>query len=204
MAAHLEPEILVVDEVLAVGDAAFQEKCLGKMQGVAGEGRTVLFVSHNMASLQQLCTRAMLMKDGRVQREGHPAAIVGDYLADSHPVSTHDLRNWTDRTGSGEARVVRLTVTDRDGTLAAVSASATPSVSSFDTEFTKPLVDPNFGVVIHGSSGEPLLDPESIHNGLRLGRVDGRFRIKGTVANLGLSLGDTFAPVDHRRSRPAG
>ncbi len=88
VAAHLEPEILIVDEVLAVGDAQFQEKCLGKMQGVAGEGRTILFVSHNMASVQQLCTRAMLLKDGRIQREGQPAAIVGDYLSDSRPVST--------------------------------------------------------------------------------------------------------------------
>jgi lipopolysaccharide transport system ATP-binding protein len=192
VAAHLEPEILIVDEVLAVGDAQFQEKCLGKMQGVAGEGRTILFVSHNMASVQQLCTRAMLLKDGRIQREGQPAAIVGDYLSDSRPVSTHDLRDWTDRTGSGEARVVHLTVTDRDGTLTTGFRLGDTICFELDTEFTKPMVDPNFGVVIHGSSGEPLLDPESIHNGLRLGRVDGRFRIKGTVSNLGLYPGRYF------------
>ena len=66
VAAHLEPEILIVDEVLAVGDAAFQKKCLGKMQDVAaGEGRTVLFVSHNMGALTQLCERGILLGEGR-------------------------------------------------------------------------------------------------------------------------------------------
>ncbi len=64
VAAHLDPDILIVDEVLAVGDAAFQKKCLGKMKDVAGQGRTVLFVSHSMATIQSLCTRGVLMKDG--------------------------------------------------------------------------------------------------------------------------------------------
>src|SRR5690606_35028199 len=66
VAAHLEPEILVIDEVLAVGDAAFQKRCLGKMQDVTGEGRTVLFVSHNMASVSGLCTRGMLLEQGKL------------------------------------------------------------------------------------------------------------------------------------------
>src|SRR2546426_9141127 len=65
VAAHLEPEILVVDEVLAVGDVEFQKKCLGKMQDVAGHGRTVLFVSHNVAAIENLCTRAIRLEAGR-------------------------------------------------------------------------------------------------------------------------------------------
>lgn len=71
VAAHLEPDILIVDEVLAVGDAAFQKKCLGKMQDVAGQGRTVLFVSHNMAMVKGLCTKGLLMKSGRVEYMGN-------------------------------------------------------------------------------------------------------------------------------------
>src|SRR5262249_2932814 len=67
VAAHLEPEILLVDEVLAVGDAAFQSKCIGKMQGVAREGRTVVFVSHNMAAVEGLCTRCFLLDEGQLQ-----------------------------------------------------------------------------------------------------------------------------------------
>ncbi len=81
IAAHLEPEILIVDEVLAVGDAEFQEKCLGKMHNIAGHGRTVLFVSHNMQAIEQLCSRAILLRDGRVAMDGDdPRAVVDAYL----------------------------------------------------------------------------------------------------------------------------
>ena len=81
VAAHLDPEILVVDEVLAVGDFAFQRKCLGRMQDVAGEGRTVLFVSHNMASVQAMCTRAILLKEGSLQSEGSVESVIAEYLS---------------------------------------------------------------------------------------------------------------------------
>jgi lipopolysaccharide transport system ATP-binding protein len=80
VAAHLEPEILMVDEVLAVGDAAFQKKCLGKMGAVAKEGRTVVFVSHNLATLKQLCPTSFWLNDGKVQGYGHTADVVESYL----------------------------------------------------------------------------------------------------------------------------
>ncbi|HOM19015.1 MAG TPA: ABC transporter ATP-binding protein, partial [Thermoguttaceae bacterium] len=80
IAAHLEPEILLVDEVLAVGDAEFQRRCLGKMQSVAGQGRTVLFVSHNMAAVQALCTRAMILRAGRIQFLGPVQEAIAAYL----------------------------------------------------------------------------------------------------------------------------
>lgn len=80
VAAHLEPEILLVDEVLAVGDAAFQRKCLGKMSDVAGSGRTVLLVSHNMDAIQRLCRRAIALEQGRVLALGDPADVVRTYL----------------------------------------------------------------------------------------------------------------------------
>ena len=83
VAAHLEPEILVVDEVLAVGDAEFQKKCLGKMSEVAREGRTVLFVSHNMAAVQSLCQRAILLAAGRLQEDGEVNAVVSKYYTAS-------------------------------------------------------------------------------------------------------------------------
>lgn len=81
VAAHLEPEILLVDEVLAVGDAAFQKKCLGKMGGVAQEGRTVLFISHNMQALQTLCKKALLLTDGRMETQGDVRSVVNTYLS---------------------------------------------------------------------------------------------------------------------------
>jgi lipopolysaccharide transport system ATP-binding protein len=80
VAAHLEPEVLLVDEVLAVGDVAFQKKCLGKMENVASEGRTILFVSHNMAAVQQLTRRSLLLAGGSLVAEGSTAEVIGRYL----------------------------------------------------------------------------------------------------------------------------
>lgn len=80
VAAHLEPEILIVDEVLAVGDAAFQKKCLGRMREVAGEGRTVLFVSHNMDAVQRLCNKGILLSKGKLVMEGDINAVTNKYL----------------------------------------------------------------------------------------------------------------------------
>jgi len=82
VAAHLEPEILVVDEVLAVGDAAFQKKCLGKMEDVGKEGRTVLFVSHNMSAIQKLCNSCILLQNGKILLDDLPQKVVSAYLND--------------------------------------------------------------------------------------------------------------------------
>lgn len=90
VAAHLEPEVLIVDEVLAVGDAAFQKKCLGKMGDFAQSGRTVLFVSHNMEAVRNLCQRAVWMKDGRLHREGPVSDVADDYFnatVNNQPIS---------------------------------------------------------------------------------------------------------------------
>ena len=80
VAAHLEPEILIVDEVLAVGDAEFQKKCLGKMKDVSGQGRTVLFVSHNMTAVNALCNKAILLKHGKVVTRGRTHDVVNEYI----------------------------------------------------------------------------------------------------------------------------
>ena len=82
VAAHLEPDILLVDEVLAVGDVQFQNKCLGKMEDVAGLGRTVLFVSHNLAAVQRLCSRAILLERHRIKHIGTVETAISKYLAD--------------------------------------------------------------------------------------------------------------------------
>jgi lipopolysaccharide transport system ATP-binding protein len=110
VAAHLEPEILVVDEVLAVGDAAFQKKCLSKMGSVSREGRTILFVSHNMPAIQALCHRAMRLHKGRVVDEGPPAAVVQRYLASEVQPTGGALEQRRDRSGDGSARIVSIDV----------------------------------------------------------------------------------------------
>ena len=107
VAAHLDPEILLVDEVLAVGDAGFQKKCLGKMGEVAREGRTVLFVSHNMAAVQRLCAHTLWIEQGRVVDYGDTAKVVDDYLATT--TATVSANTWLDlshtsRVGLGGVR----------------------------------------------------------------------------------------------------
>ena len=106
VAAHLEPEILVVDEVLAVGDAAFQSKCLGKMGDVAREGRTVLFVSHNLAAVQKLCTRAILIRDGTAAADGPVHEVVASYLSGLERPLVEDLRQRRERRGQGRVRLI--------------------------------------------------------------------------------------------------
>jgi len=121
IAAHLEPEILVIDEVLAVGDADFQRKCLGKMRDVAGHGRTVLFVSHNLAAVRSLCTRALLLADGKSLSAGPTDDILDQYTAVRSTVTSTAIGERTDRKGSGELRFSDVLLNGRsanaDGTL---------------------------------------------------------------------------------------
>lgn len=106
VAAHLEPEILLVDEVLAVGDVAFQKKCLGKVEDVAKEGRTVLFVSHNMIALQSLCKRAVWFDEGRIKDDGEINQVISKYL---HTTITGALeKSWDDPNEAPGNDAVRL------------------------------------------------------------------------------------------------
>ena len=109
VAAHLEPEILIIDEVLAVGDAEFQKKCLGKMEDVTGEGRTVLFVSHNMGAVQALCNRGILLDNGQVRFSGSPKNCINGYLSDNRRVFER-LELRPDREGNGEVKIVNISV----------------------------------------------------------------------------------------------
>ncbi len=115
VAAHLEPEILLVDEVLAVGDAAFQKKCLGRMGEISQEGRTVLFVSHNMAAVQSLCQRVFLLESGRLVRSGNTSVILQEYLSGFEENRAISLESRPDRRGDGKLRFTRLVFADAEG-----------------------------------------------------------------------------------------
>ena len=119
VAAHLEPEILIVDEVLAVGDAEFQKKCINKMKSVAVEGRAIVFVSHNAHFVQRLCTRAILLESGRAVVDGDPAEVVADYYHRIEPDQAEGVSvipGQMPRFGDGAARLHRVVLTDLDGT----------------------------------------------------------------------------------------
>lgn len=116
VAAHLEPEILVVDEVLAVGDAQFQEKCLGKMGRVAKDGRTVLFVSHNMTAIRSLCQRAVFLKDGKVIADGPADAVVHTYTSElKKPVLVKEWKRVADAPQNQGAVLEEVALRGHDG-----------------------------------------------------------------------------------------
>ena len=112
VAAHLDPEILIVDEVLAVGDAQFQKKCLGKMEEVSQEGRTILFVSHNMAAVTKLCERGMYLSSGMLSSTGEAENVVKTYLQDSARKADIQLSERKDRQGSGLAKFSSVNILD--------------------------------------------------------------------------------------------
>jgi lipopolysaccharide transport system ATP-binding protein len=140
VAAHLETDVLLVDEVLAVGDYRFQEKCLGKMRDVATTGRTILFVSHSMASIQRLCKRAIEISGGRIAADGTPAAVIAQYIGGS-----------LGDTFTEAADPVRPTITR-----AALVLKEQALLLSVDFESPFTLTPPVFGFVIYNSLGTPV------------------------------------------------
>ncbi|MEE3716397.1 ABC transporter ATP-binding protein [Tumidithrix elongata RA019] len=118
VAAHLDPEVLIVDEVLAVGDAQFQKKCLGKMEDVSTkEGRTVIFVSHQMSAIEALCSRAILLQSGKVVLDSNPQEAIRGYLGNAYSLTKGiSLKERTDRTGNGKVRFESFRIIDEEGT----------------------------------------------------------------------------------------
>jgi lipopolysaccharide transport system ATP-binding protein len=122
VAAHLEPEVLLVDEVLAVGDARFQRKCLNKMEGVGREGRTVVFVSHNMPAITRLCPRAILFEDGQVCADGPTPEVAARYLMEGGAMGA--VREWADPAAAPGGEIARLRavrVRDASGEVTAIA-----------------------------------------------------------------------------------
>jgi lipopolysaccharide transport system ATP-binding protein len=134
VAAHLEPEILLVDEVLAVGDADFQRKCLGKMGDVAQEGRTVLFVSHNMPAVQALCARAILLRQGTVAVDGTTGDVLQEYLGHLIATAAHAFENNPDRRGDGSVRLTSARVLDSEGRTVEHLVAGAPVTFEFSYE----------------------------------------------------------------------
>ena len=150
VAAHLEPEILLVDEVLAVGDVAFQRKCLGRMSEVAREGRTVVFVSHNMAVVQALCRRGIVLEGGQVVEDGPIGGAMDTYLRGLEQAMSQDLRERRDRGGWREMLIERVEVsglTDNGGPAPLVTGQ--PARFAFHTTESRPSMTLTFTVLNH-------------------------------------------------------
>jgi lipopolysaccharide transport system ATP-binding protein len=160
VAAHLDPEILVVDEVLAVGDQAFQKKCLGKMSEVKNRGRTVLVVSHNMAVIENLCTKAVWLAGGRVAEYGAPKDVIRSYLNSFGAVENQalDLGAIPERRGTGAVRISRVDFLNPDGSERRVVHSGDRLTVRLHYECYRELQNLDFGIRIHTSQGVLVTD----------------------------------------------
>jgi lipopolysaccharide transport system ATP-binding protein len=161
VAAHLEPEILLVDEVLAVGDAAFQRKSLGKMGEVAREGRTVVFVSHNLAIIQALCHRGILLEGGRAIADAPVEEAIDRYLRTLEQAASEDLLARTDRDGRGwEGSLIRgLAIRNAGGGSADVVVGGRPVKITVDVTETLPMMECRLTIV--NSLGQPIATLDS-------------------------------------------
>ena len=162
VAAHLEPEILIIDEVLAVGDAKFQRKCLAKMEDVGKEGRTVLFVSHQMAAIKKLCSRAILLQSGKVQYDGNVESAI-DYYLDYFSGSFEQNGAITKlldikHSGTGDLKLTGFSVENFAGLNLITVCSGEEIILNFYYELmtNKEISDLSIGLSIHNYYGDPL------------------------------------------------
>jgi lipopolysaccharide transport system ATP-binding protein len=202
VAAHLTPEILLVDEVLAVGDERFQKKCMGKMQSVGREGRTVLFVSHNMNAIHRLCPRTILLDEGRVRADGETPEVISEYLNADR--SETDCKEWLapdQAPGDGTARLKRVRVLDRRGR--AQSSFEIRDPIRIEVEFWALHSGQPFMpiILIHNDNGVCVLESAANHDPAYTGkaRKKGIYRsvchIPGNLFNEGMFHVDVLVRV---------
>ena len=210
VAAHLEPEILLVDEVLAVGDVKFQKKCLGKMREVGRSGRTVLFVSHNIPALEALCTRCILLANGHVKDQGEVRAILTQYYEDGED-RTSGSRDLTEHTGrTRDSTPLMSKVTLSDGTQSPVSLIRMGTTLSIHVDFDVKgaPIQPVLGVVIKTSLGNPVFGVNNLFiPGFEFNHISSHGTISCHLDRLPLIRGTylidlylTSSPFGHQRN----
>jgi homopolymeric O-antigen transport system ATP-binding protein len=193
VAAHLDPEILVVDEVLAVGDIAFQKKCLGKMQDVAQRGRTVLFVSHDMGAINSLCERALLLHAGAPVMMGNTRDVVACYLDSARKLYSpvrHAVQDY------GEFRLVGVTVTQKDKLTQVVNCREPFSVA-IQYEIASVVRNSRLFLILRNGRGEVVISTSDYDEPTEraLNRQVGRFESTVTIPGKLLKVGTLYATV---------
>lgn len=168
VAAHLNPDVLIVDEVLAVGDAAFQKKCISAMHELRGGGRTVLFVSHNMSAVENLCTRGIWIAQGAVQLDGPADQVIEAYMSSfaSAESASNTLTTVKDRSGSGEVRFTRVEFRSSQGELQAVTRSGKSVVIRLHYRASARIDHPNFVLRLHTELGALITHTSTWLHGL--------------------------------------
>jgi lipopolysaccharide transport system ATP-binding protein len=197
VAAHLDPEILIVDEVLAVGDAEFQKKCLGKMGDVAGEGRTVLFVSHNMGAIQNLCETSVLLSDGKIIHTGKSEDVIQNYLSTSNQKVPINFLMEVDRRGSGGFRFTKTWVENEGGEKGGAVKSGKPFtiIVEYEIEDSFKIKDPYISFALRDSTGGYISDLWNQGAGYHWQELPSKGRITCKIPRCNLNEGTYFYNV---------
>jgi lipopolysaccharide transport system ATP-binding protein len=188
VAASLDPDILLVDEALAVGDIAFQQKCLTKMHGLATSGRTVLLVSHNLSTVSELCTRALLLKAGHLIQAGDTGSVLAYYQASVAQEAALPLIDRLDRGGNGVLRFTRLH-TEGDGGNRVQSGKSLSIVLWYEAQAGVWLHNVVFAVKVCTAFGSPLLTCSTQFQGFQIDRLPPSGEITCTIPSLALAPG---------------
>jgi lipopolysaccharide transport system ATP-binding protein len=184
VAAHLDPEILLVDEVLAVGDAAFQKKCLGKMEDVAHEGRTVLFVSHNMNSILELCSRAILLDGGGIAYLGGAREVIGHYLSTGENRAVVNLDNLEHDRPQRHVRLRDLALLDKDHRPSTSFVMGEAMVARIGLECHRPMMNAEVGLKISSQQGITIHHLTSSWEGLRIDLESGFYTFEVCLSRV--------------------
>jgi len=184
VAAHLDPEILLVDEVLAVGDAAFQKKCMGKISDISEKGRTVIFVSHNMNAVHELCQRAILLDKGRKRVEGSALEVINVYLSKDNSRSSVDLDKIPHKGKQKYAFLRKLTLLNGDHRPTTVFVMKKAFIAQIELECIQHMRDAEIGLTISSRYGTAIHYLTSTWEGLRGDLEPGRYNFEVRVPEI--------------------
>jgi lipopolysaccharide transport system ATP-binding protein len=199
IAAHIETEVLVIDEVLAVGDVSFQQKCLGKMGEAMRTGRTVLFVSHNLATVQHLCTNALLLVDGRLRQAGRTRDVVQTYLDELYTESKSvRLGERTDRDGTGEVRIIGVSMFSGAGDRVGALRTGDSCSLAFAYEARRPLRNLAMAWNVRDEMGQPIFRASSRDTGHDAREFPMRGELRCIVPRFPLVPGRYRATIEAR------
>jgi lipopolysaccharide transport system ATP-binding protein len=174
VAAHLDPDVLIVDEVLAVGDAGFQKKCIQAMQGLRQTGRTVLFVSHNLAAVEHLCSRGIWIDFGRIRMDGEARDVIEAYMGEYSTAEPGGMNLSTveKRTGNGEIRFTRMEYLNPDGSPRGIIRSGDAVLLRFHYHAEKTVRDLNFGFILYTPLGTLLTWTSNWHHRILIPEIE--------------------------------
>ena len=173
VAAHLEPDILIVDEVLAVGDAAFQKKCLDTIQHLRASARTILFVSHNLSAVENICDRCIWINDGQIRMDSDTRTVIRDYMGSlSDPkAAVAALKGTDNRRGNGKIQFSRMEFLSLDGTPQKVTRAGDPIVLRLHYNASEAVAYPSFGFRLYTDTNILVTETSTWHHGIYIDSV---------------------------------